>query len=483
MEYNVDLKSGLDINNENSLTLLLKGISRNSSILEFGPAYGRMTRFLKEELECQVTCVELNPKTERVLKQYAENVIIGNIEDYEWAKQIKGKKFDYIVFADVLEHLVNPEKALRMASSFLTEGGKILLSIPNIAHNAVITNLYFNEFNYQEVGILDETHLRFFTQNSLKKMFSKVGLYIHDQNATFYTPEMTGLINQDLPKNIELESLLRKRSLGYVYQYIYTLGKAPYQGDDLSISIDEMIKPYTFKVYFDVGSGFTENSIYKECFNLLDEQSFQVEIERDKSLVNVRIDPIDVSCVCILKEISVVDSLGGVVHLDINRISSNAIFNLDNTYVFLSNDPQFFIQEIGTEWKKIKICFSLEETHIEEYGFLNKVNHYILNRKNNQKCLLEKNRELHDRVSENLLKTVQNENSLRGQKIAELEGMVRYREKQEQDLWEKLHIIQNECQKLQNENQYLREQLADLSRKIFKKNLRIIEFEDQQMKQ
>ena len=80
----------------------------------------------------------------------------------EWYDCIEGKRYDYIVILDVLEHLRNPQGVLNKVRECLQINGKILLSVPNLAHNAVLLKLLNDDFPYTELGLLDNTHVHFF---------------------------------------------------------------------------------------------------------------------------------------------------------------------------------------------------------------------------------------------------------------------------------------------------------------------------------
>jgi SAM-dependent methyltransferase len=90
------------------------------------------------------------------------------------------REFDYIVFADVLEHLRDPAAVLRRCLPALKETGKIIISVPNIANWIIRLSLLFGKFDYMDRGILDRTHLRFFTLRSLKQLMSEVSCEILD---------------------------------------------------------------------------------------------------------------------------------------------------------------------------------------------------------------------------------------------------------------------------------------------------------------
>ena len=79
----------------------------------------------------------------------------------------------YIILADVIEHLHNPEETLARLIPYLKKDGSFLCSIPNLMHMSVISPLLQGRFDYTEAGILDKTHLRFFTLDSIVKLFQK----------------------------------------------------------------------------------------------------------------------------------------------------------------------------------------------------------------------------------------------------------------------------------------------------------------------
>jgi hypothetical protein len=92
--------------------------------------------------------------------------------------------FDVVLLADVLEHLVQPFEVLRMARSFLRSAGGVVASLPNIAHWTVRWNLLRGRFDYQPLGIMDATHLRWFTARSLHRLFAQAGYRIVESKAS-----------------------------------------------------------------------------------------------------------------------------------------------------------------------------------------------------------------------------------------------------------------------------------------------------------
>jgi 2-polyprenyl-3-methyl-5-hydroxy-6-metoxy-1,4-benzoquinol methylase len=92
--------------------------------------------------------------------------------------------FDLVVFADVLEHLPDPIRLLRNVHSLLNPGARIVISVPNVAHLSVRVQLLFGRFRYSDRGILDRTHLRFFTRKTIVELLTDSDFRIHQTTAS-----------------------------------------------------------------------------------------------------------------------------------------------------------------------------------------------------------------------------------------------------------------------------------------------------------
>ena len=105
-EYRYDYQ--LDMKNDNSSHVkLMKMVGTDKDVLEIGPATGYLTRYMKEELMCRVTAVEIDEEAAKIAEQYTENLIVGDIEEIDLSDLLSEKVFDVIVFAVILEHLKN----------------------------------------------------------------------------------------------------------------------------------------------------------------------------------------------------------------------------------------------------------------------------------------------------------------------------------------------------------------------------------------
>lgn len=222
---------------------ILSQIAPNSVILECGSATGYITKFLNEELHCKVHIIEYEQEAFDLAKQYAEGGVCGDLNDSNWVSAFSGMQFDYILFMDVLEHLYSPNQVLQQAVPLLKEDGSVLISLPNIAHNDIIINLSNNEFNYQERGLLDSTHIRFFGKNNLNQLLENTGLCLTKYDCTYVK---TGTSEQFWTRPCcapdALLKALSQREGGEEYQFILTAQKQSYcqeHGLGLTIAASE----------------------------------------------------------------------------------------------------------------------------------------------------------------------------------------------------------------------------------------------------
>ncbi|MHA1274499.1 MAG: class I SAM-dependent methyltransferase [Candidatus Helarchaeota archaeon] len=153
---------------------MLELVGKDKTVLEVGCATGYISKKLKEN-GCKVTGIEINPQSAEIAKEYCEQIIVGNVEELK-DLPLNRDYFDFILFADVLEHLLHPTRTLAKLKKYLKKDGKIFISLPNIANYRVRLNLLVGRFNYTEIGLLDKTHIRFFTIRTAKQLIKDAGL-------------------------------------------------------------------------------------------------------------------------------------------------------------------------------------------------------------------------------------------------------------------------------------------------------------------
>jgi 2-polyprenyl-3-methyl-5-hydroxy-6-metoxy-1,4-benzoquinol methylase len=154
-------------------------VPRGARVLEFGCATGYMSRVLRERLGCTVTGVELFAEAAELARPHCRRVIVADAESPDLVRELEpDAPFDVVLFADVLEHLRDPAAVLQRVRPLLAEGGAVVSSIPNVAHGSVRLALLNGEFRYRPTGLLDDTHVRFFTRSTVQDLFEGAGYTI-----------------------------------------------------------------------------------------------------------------------------------------------------------------------------------------------------------------------------------------------------------------------------------------------------------------
>jgi SAM-dependent methyltransferase len=157
--------------NERLLGAVPSGAGR---ILEVGCARGRLGHELKrQDQRRHVAGVELDPDAARVAGERLDEVFVLDVQAE--TPPIEPGSLDCIIFGDVLEHLVDPEDVLRRYRHLLAPDGLALVSVPNIQHFSIVKNLLRGDFMYQPSGLLDSTHLRFFTYMTFARLMLDAG--------------------------------------------------------------------------------------------------------------------------------------------------------------------------------------------------------------------------------------------------------------------------------------------------------------------
>ncbi len=142
-------------------------------VLEIGCGAGELGRLLKER-GCFVAGVELVPEAAEEARRHLDQVVTTDVETDHLPFPLGS--FDAVIFADVLEHLIDPWRVLREAVGLLAPGGCMIASVPNVQNADVIWRLIRGRWDYRERGILDRGHLRFFTLGGVRDLFEQAGL-------------------------------------------------------------------------------------------------------------------------------------------------------------------------------------------------------------------------------------------------------------------------------------------------------------------
>lgn len=153
---------------------IVKYVRPDLKILDMGCADGRLGEYLKKNRNATVIGIDISDKAINKAKKVLNDAYCLNIEKDNLP--FLEKSFDIIICADVLEHLFDPLETLRKLRSYLKENGYFILSIPNIAEIDIRWHILLGKFDYQEIGILDNTHIRFFTRKTAKNLIRDANL-------------------------------------------------------------------------------------------------------------------------------------------------------------------------------------------------------------------------------------------------------------------------------------------------------------------
>ena len=348
----------LDLETKNSTSVIIKMMKENTDVLEIGPAHGRLTKHLKENMNCSVDIVEIDLEAGNHAKQYARNALVGleagNVSADYWFETLQDNKYDYIICADVLEHLHNPDKVLERLKSLLKPDGSILISIPNFTHSSVLVNLFNDIFEYNEIGLLDNTHIHFFTYKSFMKMVKDAGLIPVQEDATFAATYKTELKTKLSDVSGSIAKVIMGKKYSNAYQYLFELKDAqntdkknkakPLKDDNEDIKENFYVQIYLYDEKNDIYDEKT--SIKKHINPFLQIQKISLDIKgKTKKL---RVDPVNAKSMIYINSIIIDD-----VNIS-EYVCNGAKFN--SMLLFGHDDPQI---EINLEKYNISECSKL----------------------------------------------------------------------------------------------------------------------------
>ncbi|MBL4605962.1 MAG: methyltransferase domain-containing protein [Flavobacteriaceae bacterium] len=166
---------------------LLPVSSKELVVLEIGAGHGATLSFLKnEKIAKEVIGLDIPSNKGTCLFKNIDRFIYEDVENFDLKEY--NTYFDYIILADVLEHLVNPDDVLKKLKPLLKEKGELLISIPNFRHKRALYKVFLKgDFSYEASGIFDYTHLRFYCKKNIKELVVNNGFKIDQMVSSLKT--------------------------------------------------------------------------------------------------------------------------------------------------------------------------------------------------------------------------------------------------------------------------------------------------------
>lgn len=201
--------------------LALEGKER---VLDLGSGPAIVSAHLARENGREVVCVDSDAEALEVARERGvAQAIEADLQSEKWLEELAGRQFDVVILADVLEHLVDPGHVLDAIreNHLVAENGFLVVSLPNVAHLGVLSELLDGRFDYRPTGLLDQTHLRFFTRATFIELCEGHGYFVSRLLRTTKTLEQSEFFGRltELPVDVR-KQLAESNPDIRTYQYI-----------------------------------------------------------------------------------------------------------------------------------------------------------------------------------------------------------------------------------------------------------------------
>ena len=209
----------------NPLAVIARSIQARNSILDIGCGNGILAQILKAlDKECTLDGIEPSAEAAKMAKLEYRNIHQMGLQE---AKFKVTTKYDHVVLADVIEHTNDPVDTLTSASTFIEHNGCLWISVPNVAFAPIRTELLNGRWEYSDWGIIERTHIRFFTHDSLLNTIKACNLYAEEVYCLCRSPFLMEKKLQDY--NVDIPTLLKLRAdpLAFAYQFLVKCRASP----------------------------------------------------------------------------------------------------------------------------------------------------------------------------------------------------------------------------------------------------------------
>jgi len=196
----------IDLDGDTAGSYVLSFIEPNQRVLEIGAGSGAIAKHIVGAKRCDLSAIEIVDASIEKLRSFTHDIEKLDLNDPAWVDTYASReKFDIVLAADVLEHVYDPWTVLAGMKKVMVEDGSIILSLPHIAHAAVLGTMASGDFKYGDWGLLDKTHMRFFCVRNVEALTASCGLKIVDAKAVRKLPEETEFVDiwMQLPTELQ----------------------------------------------------------------------------------------------------------------------------------------------------------------------------------------------------------------------------------------------------------------------------------------
>ena len=238
-----------DLEGDSAAAKILRWVKDGSKVLEIGAGSGSIAIELKRNNNCHVTALDINPQFVERLGTICDAAYQIDLNDECWPEVLEDEKFDVVIAADILEHLWDPWTTLSQIRALIKEDGDIIISLPHAGHCVVSACLINGDFDYQDGGLLDRTHIRFFALKNIQSLINNAGLGIVDAHFVVKRPESTDLAIQWNRLSAELRQVLLDNRHSCVYQVVVKT-KAKHK-EHINLILQDIIVDKAPREFFD----------------------------------------------------------------------------------------------------------------------------------------------------------------------------------------------------------------------------------------
>lgn len=235
-EYRVRLGSN------SAAARVISMVGHGKRVLDVGCGPGSITKMLATYGHCKVVGLEIDPIAIERARPFCEDLIQLNLNERNWPESLRDTaKFEVIVAADVLEHLYDPWTTLQQMVPLLKPDGYLVISLPHFGYAPLLSCIMLGNFAYQDAGLLDRTHIRFFCLKNMEELLQQAGLKIIETYFVRESLEKSEFANNWSKLPAKIKSLLASSHQADIYQVVLKAVPVDSPGVALSLGGDESV--------------------------------------------------------------------------------------------------------------------------------------------------------------------------------------------------------------------------------------------------